>query len=114
MTSPGRILPEANFCNARALYVKNCNYVVVSDNIFAAFWPKETGVITFEDAHFSTIQGNIISPIGGMNRSKDQISEAMLEKLPKSCAIDTQKNCSHLKIEDNVVEEIGKFHKSNQ
>ena len=108
-TSPGRILPEANFCNARALYVKNCNYVVVSDNIFAAFWPKDTGVITFEDTHFSTIQGNIISPIGGMNRSKDQISEEILKALPKSFGIDTRKECSYLNISGNVIEEVGSF-----
>ena len=68
--SPGRVLPDANFCNAKALLVKNCNYVVVSDNIFSAFWPENAGVITFDDTHYSSIQGNIITPIGGMNRSR--------------------------------------------
>ena len=109
--SAGRILPVANFCNAKALYVKNCNYVVVSDNIFSAFWPANAGVITFEDTHYSTIQGNIITPIGGMNRSWDQISKAMLKKLPKSYGIDTI-NCSPIKIDNNVVEEIGPFRES--
>jgi hypothetical protein len=84
-------------------------YVLVSNNIFSAFWPENTGVITFKGTHYSSILGNIITPIGGMNRSRDQITEKILSQLPDSYGIETKKNCSYIKVNNNIVEKIGPF-----
>lgn len=105
----GRISPEFNFCNGRALNIKNCRYVNVANNVFGSYWPKQTGVVTFDNTHYSSITNNIFTPIGGMNREKDQIDTNLLKNLPKAYAIDVNTNCSHIIVSQNIVEEIGPF-----
>ena len=108
----GRLSPLANFCNGRALSVKNCKYVNVANNIFAAFWPKNTGVITFDNTHFSSITNNIITPFGGMNRSSDQLTEDTLKKLPDAYGIHIKDNCTNIQLDNNITEEAGRFRAS--
>jgi len=108
----GRILPEANFCNGSALTVRNCRYVNVAGNVFGGYWPVGRGVVRFDQTHFSTINNNIFTPIGGMNREAAQISPAALAKLPESYAVEVTGSCTGVKVHANVVETVGAFKES--
>ena len=105
----GRLSSQANFCNGRALSVKNCRYVNVGNNVFGSYWPVGGGVITFDNTHYSLIANNIITPIGGMNRERSQVSDAVLAELPSAYAIEVTDTCSGIQVHNNVVEEIGPF-----
>lgn len=105
----GRLSSGANFCNGRALNVKNCRYVNVGNNIFGAYWPAGTGVVTFDNTHYSSIANNIFTPIGGMNRERTQLSDDVLANLPEAYAIEVTDACSGVQVKDNVVEEVGSF-----
>lgn len=105
----GRLSDCCNFCNGHALTLRGCRYVTVANNIFGSYWPTRGGVVTLEDTHFASVTGNIITPIGGMNREKQQLSEEALSELPESRAVYVAPDCTHVLVSGNVVETVGPF-----